>query len=318
MNADAFYNSFLDECSDGDDDNEAAVGYLGSLTGVAGSLMGVTEPSFIKQSATSTQIIVPFIRQETLAKLDHRRKKVPDHSQSILDEIGNASISLFNRCTRRSFNTVSGNMKRPVLLGADGTPSPLKRMPTATLYSPPVYHTICFTVLYDDAMWKIAPCTLLLLLVPDDDQEYEYFEAMAKDLPVRDKVHINGRLFLQIDAFVYSNPKRDTILPLMPPHYSSSLIRDLYLQDKGITISPSNDCPNSFQIIWKQFHSQLGGIQIWASMKHPRPVDTFLRRYKSEKTINNVFNYLHLHVELRSPYQEGTDGRTMAIPYCTM
>eukprot|EP00978_Attheya_sp_CCMP212_P032666 scaffold128652_cov24-Attheya_sp.AAC.1 len=32
-------------------------------------------------------------------------------------------------------------------------------------------------------------------------------------------------------------------------------------------------------------------------MKHPRPVDTILRRYKSEKTINNVFNYLRLHVE---------------------
>eukprot|EP00978_Attheya_sp_CCMP212_P003261 scaffold6721_cov51-Attheya_sp.AAC.4 len=128
MNADAFYDSFLDECSDGDDDDEAAVGYLGSLTGVAGSLMGVTEPSFIKQSATSTRLIVPFVRQEILAKLDHRRKKGPDHSQSILDEIGNASISLFNRRTRRSFNTVSRSTKRPVVLGADGTPSPLKRV----------------------------------------------------------------------------------------------------------------------------------------------------------------------------------------------
>eukprot|EP00978_Attheya_sp_CCMP212_P024098 scaffold75219_cov30-Attheya_sp.AAC.3 len=138
MNADAFYNSFLDECSNGDDDDEAAVVFLGSLTDVAGSLMGVTEPSFIKQSATCTRIVVPFVRQENLVKLGNRRKKVPDHSQSILDEIGNASISLFNRRTRWSFNTVSRGTKRPVVGGADGTSSPSKcvRLPRTCSGSP--------------------------------------------------------------------------------------------------------------------------------------------------------------------------------------
>eukprot|EP00978_Attheya_sp_CCMP212_P022141 scaffold65712_cov64-Attheya_sp.AAC.4 len=138
MNADAFYDSFLNECLDGDDDNEAAVGYLGSLTGAAGSLMGVTEPSFIEQLSTCMQIIVPFVRQDILAKLDNHFKKGQDHSQSILDEIGNASISLFNRCIRRLFNTVSRSTKRPVVVGADGTPSPSKcvRLPQTCSGSP--------------------------------------------------------------------------------------------------------------------------------------------------------------------------------------
>jgi hypothetical protein len=78
---------------------------------------------------------------------------------------------------------------------------------------------------------------------------------------------------------------------LMHPNYSSGLIRDLYLQDEGITISPYHERSNIFQIIWKRFHAQHCGIQLWASMKHPRPVDTILHRYKSEKTINNFFNY---------------------------
>ena len=269
MNADAFYNSILDEGSDGDDDNEAAaVEYLGSLAVAAESLMGVTELSFIKQSATCTRIIVPFVRQETLSKLDNRRKKGPDHSQSILDEIGNASISLFNRRTRRSFNTVSRSVKRPVILGADGTPSPSKRVrlprncSSSPNPSPLAIDTAIDTVLapsvsYDffdcalrrchvEDLFEIAPHTPLLLLVPEDDQEYAYFEAMAKDQRVRDKVHINGRLFLQIDALVDSNPKRDIILPLMRPHYSSVLIQDLYLQDEGITISPSHDRSNIY------------------------------------------------------------------------
>jgi hypothetical protein len=91
-----------DECYDDDnDDKAAAVGYVGSLTGAVGSLMRVTGPSFIKQSATITRIIVPLtIRHETIVKLDNCREKGPDHSQqSILDEIGNASISIFNHCT---------------------------------------------------------------------------------------------------------------------------------------------------------------------------------------------------------------------------
>jgi hypothetical protein len=310
-----------DECSDDSvDSDEISLGYGVALTGPIRSTMGAMGPTLMKMSATSTRIIIPFIRQSTLAKLDNRRKKGPDLSQSILDEIGNASVSLFNRRARRSFIPLARTAKRLLVIGADGTPSPPKRsrLPRTCSDSPnpfpmdlspqdsnaglgpPISYDFFDCALrrcHVEDLFEIAPSTPLLLLVPDDDLEHEFFEEMAKDQQVRDKVHINGRNFLQIDAIVLSNPKRDTILPLMRPNYSSALIRDLYLQDEGLTISPSNDRSNSFQIIWKQFHEQPCGLQIWASMKLARPVDTILRRFKSEQSLNNVFNYLRLHVE---------------------
>jgi hypothetical protein len=60
-----------------------------------------TVPSIIHTSATSTRILIEFIRKDTLSQLDGRPKKGPDLSESILEEIGNASISLFNRRARR-------------------------------------------------------------------------------------------------------------------------------------------------------------------------------------------------------------------------
>ena len=188
---------------------------------------------------------------------DDRRKKGPDLSQSILEDIGNASISLFNRQARRSFLPVT--RKRPITtVGIDGTPSPPKRSRRPRSCSPHSSSVVRdeldadinvdhdrHIISYDffdlplrrchvEDLFELAPDTPLLLLVPEDVFEYDYFLNMANGQKVRDKVHINGRQFLQLDCVVLSNPKLHTILPLMQPNYSTSLIRDLYLQDEGL------------------------------------------------------------------------------------
>ena len=43
-------------------------------------------PSIMHTSATSTSILIEFIRHDILSKLNHRRKKGPDLSQSILED----------------------------------------------------------------------------------------------------------------------------------------------------------------------------------------------------------------------------------------
>jgi hypothetical protein len=59
-----------------------------------------TAPPILPSSATSTRILIDFIRKDTLSKLDRRRKQGPDLSESVLEEIGNASIFLFSRRAR--------------------------------------------------------------------------------------------------------------------------------------------------------------------------------------------------------------------------
>jgi hypothetical protein len=221
---------------------------------------------------------------------------------------------------------VARGNKRAISVDEDGTPSPIKRMrlPRTCTASPinssfvtqvalspetnPVqvaarkvsynFFDCALRRCHVEDLFELSTDTPILLLVPEDDREIDYFSDMAKvQGRMRDKVHINGRFFLHIDAIVYSNPKQDMIFPLMSPNCSSTLIKELYTRDEGINIAPSHDLTQSFQMIWKRFHSQPCGMQIWATLQFPRPVDTLLRGYKSEKTINNVFNYLRLHVE---------------------
>jgi hypothetical protein len=121
---------------------------------------------------------------------------------------------------------------------------------------------------------------------------------MSKEQRDRQKVNINGRLYLQLDGFVKSNPKRDLILRMMHDKTdASSFIEELYTKDEGINILISKNPRDLIQIRWNQFHANPRGVQIWAAMAHPRPVDTLLRGYTSIDTLNNVFNYLRLHIE---------------------
>jgi hypothetical protein len=57
-----------------------------------------------------------------------------------------------------------------------------------------------------------------------DSLDYNYFKELAETQRDREKVNINGTQFIQLDAVVSSNTKRDIIMPMMKPNYSSTLI----------------------------------------------------------------------------------------------
>ena len=117
---------------------------------------------------------------------------------------------------------------------------------------------------------EIAPGTPVLLLIPEDDSSYTDFLDMSKEQRDRQKVNINGRLYLQLDGFVKSNPKRDLILRMMHDKTdASSFIEELYTKDEGINILISKNPRDLIQIRWNQFHANPRGVQIWAAMAHP-------------------------------------------------
>jgi hypothetical protein len=111
-------------------------------------------------------------------------------------------------------------------------------------------------------------------------------------------VNINGRLYLQLDGFIKSNPKWDLNLCMMHDKTNAfTFIEELYTKDKVINILISKNSKDLIQIRWNQYHVNPQRVQIWAAMAHPQHVDTLLRGYSSIDTLNNVFNYIRLHIE---------------------
>jgi hypothetical protein len=238
------------ECRNSDDDDDSSIDSADIFVAERRTPETKAPPIYTTvTSATTTRIIIPFLRKEILSQLDHRRKKGPDVSQDILDKIGSASISLFNSRARRSFRPVAPRMlKRPIsnLSSMDGTPSPSKRMrhPRTCSNSPTLARSKTdFTspqtegpaISYDffdcdlrrchvEDLFELPPSTAVLLLVPMDSLDYNYFKELAETQRDREKVNINGTQFIQLDAVVSSNTKRDIIMPMMKPNYSSTLI----------------------------------------------------------------------------------------------
>eukprot|EP00978_Attheya_sp_CCMP212_P049591 scaffold685827_cov67-Attheya_sp.AAC.1 len=68
-------------------------------------------------------------------------------------------------------------------------------------------------------------------------------------------------------------------------------------KDESLNVSITNTQSTLIQVTWKAFHACPCGLQIWAKLENPCPIENVFRRFKSENTLNNVFNYLQLHVE---------------------